>query len=87
MLERGKSGFASVEDVKELLMCAGKVRRLGLYTILLLTKFAGIYCNTGCSGGNTVLRNSVGDAGGRWGAQTRGVFANNSISSWTKASN
>jgi len=38
-------------------------------------------------GGNTILRNSVGGEGGEWGAQTKGVFANNSIDSCTKASN
>jgi len=38
-------------------------------------------------GGNTVLRNRVGDEEGKWSAQTMGVFANNSIDSCTKASN
>jgi len=31
------------------------------------------------------VRNSVGDERGGWGAQARGVFANNSIDSYTKA--
>jgi len=35
----------------------------------------------GWSGGNTTLSNSVGDEGGG-GAQTKGVFANNSIGSY-----
>ena len=38
-----------------------------------------MYCDKGWSGGNTISRNSVGDEGGEWGAQPKGVFANNSI--------
>ena len=57
-----------------------------LYTILSLPKLYGMYCNKGWSGGNTVLRNSVGDEGRGWGAQTKEVFANNRIDSCTKAS-
>jgi len=34
-----------------------------------------------------MLRNSVSDEGAEWGAQTSGVFANNSIDYCTKASN
>ena len=52
--------------------------RVSLYTILPLPISYGMYCNTGWSGGNTILRNSVGDAG-RVGAQTRELFATNSI--------
>jgi len=37
---------------------------LGLYTILPLRKLYGMYCNTGWSGVNTILRSRVGDAGG-----------------------
>jgi len=37
-------------------------------------------------GGKLYLRNSVGNEGGEWGAQTKGVFGNNSIDSCTKAS-
>jgi len=60
---------------------------VGMYTILPSPKLCGMYCNTGWSGENTALRNRVGDAGGRWGAQTRGVFVNNGIDSWTKSAN
>jgi len=69
------------------------VRRLGclpfgLYTILLVPIVYGKYCNTGWSGGNTILRNGVGDVGGRVGCTHEGgVFANNSIDSFTKTSN
>jgi len=59
---------------------------LGLYTILPLPILYGVYCNTRWSGGKTVLRNSVVDEGGGCGAQTKGVFANNSIDSCRKAS-
>jgi len=54
----------------------------GLYTILPLPIVYGMYCNQGWPGGNTVLRNSVGDEGAKCGAQTMGVFANNIIDSW-----
>jgi len=60
---------------------------IGIYTILPLPVLYRMYCNTGWSGGNTILRNGVGDEEGGWGAQTRGVFANNSIDSCTMASN
>jgi len=46
-----------------------------------------MHCNKVWSGGNTVLHNSVGDEGGERGAQTKGVFANTSIDSCTKAYN
>ena len=39
-------------------------RRICLYTILPLSILYGMYCNTEWSGGNTILRNSVGDEGG-----------------------
>ena len=64
-----------------------KAPPLGLYTILPVPILYGTYCNTGWSGGSTVLRNSVGDEGGEWGAQPKGVFAGDSIDSCTKASN
>jgi len=47
----------------------------GLHTILPLPILYGKYCKEG-RGGNTILRNSVGDEGG--GGQKRGVFANKS---------
>ena len=47
----------------------------------------GMHCNKRWSGGHIVLRNSVGGEGGERGAQTKGVFASNSIDSCTKASN
>jgi len=56
-------------------------RHFGLYTILPSPILYGMYCDTGWPGENTILRNSVGGEGERWGAQTRGVFANNSIDS------
>jgi len=56
---------------------------LSVYTILSLPILYVSYCNTGWSVGNTILRNSVGDEGGEWGAQTR-VFTNNSIDSLYK---
>ena len=59
---------------------------LGLYTILPLPILCGMYCNKGWSGGNTVLRNGVGDEGRGWGAQTKQVFANNNIDSCIMAS-
>ena len=62
-------------------------RRFGLYTTLRLPKVHGMYCNSGWSGGNTVLSNSVGDEGGERGAYTKGVFENNSIDACTKTSN
>jgi len=58
-----------------------------LHTILPLPTLYGMYCNKGWSGGNTVLCNSVSDAGRGVGCQTKEVFANNSIDSRTKASN
>jgi len=58
----------------------------GLYTRLALPILYGKYRNKGWSGGDTMLRNGVGDEGGG-GVQTRGVFANNSVDSCTKASN
>jgi len=42
-----------------------------------------MYYKKGWPGGNIVLRNSVGDEGEEWGAQTKGVFASNSIDSCT----
>ena len=60
--------------------------QLGLYTILPLPILYGMCGNKGSSGGNTVLCDSVGDEGRKWGAQTKGVFAKNSIDSCTKAS-
>ena len=60
---------------------------IGLYTILSLPILYSKCCNKVWSGRNSILRNSVGDEGGKWGAQTRGVFASNSIDSWTKGSN
>jgi len=59
----------------------------GPYTILRLPILYGKYCNSGWSGGTTILRNSVGNEGMEWGAQTRGVLADKSIDSCTKASN
>jgi len=59
----------------------------GLYTILPLPILYGMHCNKRWSGGHIVLRNSVGGEGGERGAQTKGVFANHSIDSCTKASN
>jgi len=46
----------------------------------------GIYFSEGGSGGHKILRNSVGDEGGGWGAQTQGVFAQNIIDVCKKAS-
>jgi len=60
--------------------------RVGLYKILPLPKFYDMYCKKGWSWGHIVLRNSVGDVGGKWDAQTKGVFANNNIDSRIKAS-
>ena len=60
---------------------------VGLYTILPLPILYGMYCNTGWSGGSTVLRDNVGDEGGEWGVQPKEVFASDSIDSCTKASN
>jgi len=60
--------------------------RHGLYTILPLPILYGMCCNKGWSGGNTVLRNGVGDAERGWSAQTKQVFANNNIDSCTMAS-
>jgi len=37
------------------------------------------------SGGNHILRNSVSDKVGKWGAQPKGVFAQKTIDSCTKA--
>jgi len=54
--------------------------------LLPLPLVYGMYCNKGWSGGNTVLRTSVGDGGGVRGAQTKGVFAKHSIDSSAKAS-
>ena len=61
--------------------------KFSLHTILPLPILYGMYCNKGWSKGNTVLRNSVCDEERGWGAQTKEVFANNSIDSGTKASN
>ena len=65
--------------------CGGK--QLDLYMLLPVPILHGMYCKKALSGGNTVLRNSVSDKGRQWSAQARGVFANNSIDSCTKASN
>jgi len=58
---------------------------VGLYTILPMPIVSGIYCNNGGSGGNILLRNSVGDDGVGWGAETAGGCAKNSIDSCRKA--
>ena len=60
---------------------------VGLYTILSLTIWYGIYCNEGGSRGNNISRNSVCNEGGEWGAQTKVVFAKNIVDSCTYASN
>ena len=39
------------------------------------------------SGGNQILRTSVGDKGGGWGPQRKGVFAQSMNDVCTKASN
>ena len=44
----------------------------------------GIYCNSGGSGGNVILRNSAGGDGVGWGTYTKGGCAKNSIDSCTK---
>ena len=92
-MQSGKHEYLMLYALKELTLSgagalAGFVDQVrpGLYTILPLPILNGMYCNKGWSGGNTVLRNSVGDEGGWWGAQTKGVFANSSIDSCTKAS-
>jgi len=59
---------------------------LALYTMFPLPILCGIYCNDGVSGGNIVLRNSVCDEVGKWGAQTKVVFVKNIIDSCTYAS-
>jgi len=46
--------------------------RLCLHRILPLPILYEMYCNKGWSGGNTVLRNSVGDEGGGVGCQNKG---------------
>jgi len=66
--------------------CGSGRTSVGLYTILQLPMLYGMYCNTGWSGGNTVLRNSVGNEGWWWCDRTKGLFANDSIGSCTKAS-
>ena len=59
--------------------------RVGLDTILpLLPILYGKYCNKVWWGGNTILRDSVGDEGGEWRAQTRGLFTNNNVDYCTK---
>ena len=61
-------------EVKEYLLKA-KTRcasRIGLYTRLPLPIVYGMYCNTGLLGGNTILRDSVGDKEGG-GASKGGV--------------
>jgi len=58
---------------------------VGLYTILPEPILYGIYCNKGGSGRDNILRNSEGDKGGKWGAQPKGVFAQNIVDSFTKA--
>jgi len=62
------------------------ISRFGLFTMLSLPIYYVLHCNKGWSGGNTTLRNRVGDGGGEWGAHT-GALANNTIDSSTKASN
>jgi len=44
-----------------------------------------MHCNEGWLEGNDVSRNRVGDEGVEVGAQTKRVFANNSIDSCTQA--
>ena len=56
-----------------LVMAISCKRQVGLYTILPLPILCGIYCNNGGSEENSILRNRVGDAGGRGGAQTVGA--------------
>ena len=48
---------------------------LSIYTALSLTILDRLYCNTGGSRGNNMLRNSECDEEGKWGAQTKVVFA------------
>jgi len=57
----------------------------GLYTILSLTILYGIYCNTGGGEGGKYIAQSC-DEGGKWGAQTKLVFAKNITDSCTYAS-
>ena len=64
-------------------------QRIGLYTILSSPILYGICCNKRGPRGNNILRNScatVCDEGGKWGAQTKVVLANNSTGSCTCAS-
>jgi len=44
---------------------------IGLFTILPLPILYGVYCNKGGSGGNNLLRNSVGDEVGGVGCLNR----------------
>ena len=60
--------------------------QVGLYTILPLTIVYGMYCNTGWSRGDIILRNNVCDEGGMWGAHTKVVFAKNNMDSFTYVS-
>ena len=54
---------------------------------IAITNIVWHACNRGWSGGNTALRNRVGDEGGEWGAQTKRVFVKNIIDPRAKASN
>jgi len=52
----------------------GRGRELAFTQHCHLPILYGMHCNKGRSGGgDPVLRNSVGDEGGEWGAQTKGV--------------
>jgi len=53
--------------------------------ILPLPILYGVYCNKEGSGGNNVSRNRVGNKVGEWGAQPKGVFAQNMIDSCTNS--
>ena len=59
--------------------------QIGLNMISPLPILYGLYCNKEGSGGNNILRNRVGDKGGKWGAQSKGVFAQNIIDSCPKS--
>jgi len=63
-----------------------RVCGVGLYMLLPLPILYGMYCNKEWSGGNTILRDSVGDEVGEGGCPNKGLFANHRIDSGTKAS-
>ena len=80
-LRPANNGRPTERRGRTLMNAVAALSSLGLYMISPLPILYGPFSNQGLSGGNTLVRTSVGDERGEWGAQARGVFVKNSIDS------